>query len=159
MSVERLIDRVVRVVEYGAAVFLALVTALTFVSVISRYVFSAPIPDSYDFTRLTICIAIFWGIACACWRGEHIQVDLLWSALGPRGRLLIDVTATLVLFFSMAVLCWVVIARLVVIMRSGMITGDLLLPTWPFFTAATFGLLLAVLVIPAYLYRLVRRRQ
>jgi TRAP-type C4-dicarboxylate transport system permease small subunit len=157
--VERLINRVVSVVEYGAALFLALVTALTFVSVITRYLFSAPIPDSYDFTRLMICIAIFWGIACACWRGEHIQVDLLWSALGPFGRLLVDIVATLVLFASMAVLCWVVIVRLVVIMRSGMITGDLLLPMWPFFTIATFGLLLAVIVIPAHLYSLIRRRQ
>lgn len=153
---ERLINRIVGVVEYGAAAFLALVTALTFVSVIMRYLFSSPIPDSFDLTRLMICIAIFWGMACACWRGEHIQVDLVWSAFGPRGRLAIDVFATLVLLAAMAVLCWVVVVRLSVIVRSGMITGDLLLPMWPFFAAAALGLLLSVVVLPAYLYRLIR---
>lgn len=156
---ERLINRIVGVVEHGAAAFLALVTALTFVSVIMRYLFSSPIPDSFDLTRLMICIAIFWGMACACWRGEHIQVDLVWSALGPRGRLAIDVFATLVLLAAMAVLCWVVVARLFVIVRSGMITGDLLLPMWPFFAAATLGLLLSVVVLPAFLFRLIRGRE
>lgn len=156
---ERLINRVVGLVEYGAAVFLALVTVLTFVSVIMRYLFSAPIPDSFDLTRLMLCIAIFWGISCACWRGEHIQVDLLWTVLGPRARLIVDLFATLVLFAAMAFLCWVVVARQFEIVRSGMVTGDLLLPMWPFFAAATLGLLLSVVVLPAYLYRLIVRRQ
>jgi TRAP-type C4-dicarboxylate transport system permease small subunit len=156
MSVERLIDRVVTVVEYGAAVFIALVTALTFVSVIMRYLFSAPIPDTFDFTRLMVCIAIFWGIACACWRGEHIQVDLLWAALPRRGQFAIDVVAMSVLLICMAVLAWVVLRRVGEIVPSGMTTGDLLLPTWPFFAVASLGLGLAVVVIVAYLYRLIR---
>lgn len=156
MSVERLINRVITVVEYGAAAFLAVVTMLTFVAVIMRYVFNAPVPDSYDFTRLMICIAVFWGLACSCWRGEHIQVDLLWSALGPRARLAMDMVAGTVLFACMAVLAWMVFLRVGEIVGSGMATGDLLLPTWPFFVVASLGLGLAVLVIPVYLYRLLK---
>jgi TRAP-type C4-dicarboxylate transport system permease small subunit len=154
----RLINRVVTVVEYGAAAFVALVTALTFVSVIMRYLFSAPIPDAYDFTRLIMCIAVFWGLACACWRGEHIQVDLLWAALPRRGQLVLDMVATLVLFGAMAVLAWMVFDRVAEIAASGRTTGDFLLPVWPFFAVASLGLGLAVLVIPAYLYRLIRHR-
>jgi TRAP-type C4-dicarboxylate transport system permease small subunit len=159
MRGERLIDRVVTVVEYGAAAFVALVTALTFVSVIMRYLFSAPIPDAFDFTRLMVCIAIFWGVACACWRGEHIQVDLLWAALPRRAQLVVDVIAILVLFGAMAVLAWMVIVRVIETVPSGRTTGDLLLPVWPFFAVASLGLGLAVVVIPAYLYRLITRRQ
>lgn len=156
---ERLIDRVVTIVEYGAAAFIALVTALTFVSVIMRYLFSAPIPDTHDFTRLMVCIAIFWGIACACWRGEHIQVDLLWAALPRRAQFAIDVTATLVLFVTIAVLAWMVFDRVGEIVFSGMTTVDFLLPLWPFFAVASLGLGLAVVVIPAYLYRLISRHR
>lgn len=156
MTLERLINRVVTLVEYGAAAFLALVTALTFVSVIMRYMFSAPVPDSYDFTRLMICIAIFWGLACACWRGEHIQVDLLWSALPPRARLVMDLVAQTVLLACMAVLAWMIFVRVGQIVRSGMSTGDLLIPMWPFFVVASLGLGLAVLVLPVYLVRLLR---
>jgi len=155
---ERLIDRIVTIVEYGAATFVALVTALTFVSVIMRYLFSAPIPDTFDFTRLMVCIAIFWGIACACWRGEHIQVDLLWASLPRRGQFVVDVFAMLVLFAAMTVLAWMVFKRVGSIIDSGMTTGDFLLPVWPFFAVASLGLGLAVIVIPAYLYRLITRR-
>jgi TRAP-type C4-dicarboxylate transport system permease small subunit len=156
---ERLIDRVVTVVEYGSAVFLALVTALTFVSVIMRYLFSAPIPDTYDFTRLMVGIAIFWGIACACWRGEHIQVDLLWTALPRRWQTAVDVLAMVVLFGFIAVLAFMVFDRVAEVRRSGMTTGDFLLPLWPFFAVASLGLGLAVIVIPAHLYRLIRQRR
>lgn len=159
MRGERLIDRVVTIVEYGAAVFIALVTALTFVSVIMRYLFSAPIPDTFDLTRLMVCIAIFWGIACACWRGEHIQVDLFWAALPSRAKLVVDIIAMLVLFAAMAVLAWVVFVRVVEMVPSGRTTGDLLLPMWPFFAVASLGLGLAVIVIPAYLYRLITQRR
>jgi TRAP-type C4-dicarboxylate transport system permease small subunit len=159
MRGERLIDRVVTIVEYGAAVFIALVTALTFVSVIMRYLFSAPIPDAFDFTRLMVCIAIFWGIACACWRGEHIQVDLFWAALPRRAKRVVDVIAMLVLFAAMAVLAWMVFVRVFEMVPSGRTTGDLLLPVWPFFAVASLGLGLAVIVIPAYLYRLITQRQ
>ena len=154
---EKLINRVVTVVEYGAAVFIALVTALTFVSVIMRYLFSAPIPDTFDFTRLMVCIAIFWGIACACWRGEHIQVDLLWAALPRRAQRLVDAAATVILFGFIAVLAWMVFRRVGEIVQSGMTTGDFLLPVWPFFAVASLGLGLAAIVIPAYLYRLLKQ--
>jgi TRAP-type C4-dicarboxylate transport system permease small subunit len=158
MSIERLIDRVVTLVEYAAAAFLALVTAMTFVSVIMRYVFSAPIPDTHDLTRHMMCIAIFWGIACACWRGEHIQVDLLWSALPSRGKRLMDLVASAVLLVSMAVLAWIIFVRVGATIRSGMTTADFLLPLWPFFAIASLGLALTVVVVAAYLYRLARRR-
>jgi len=156
---EKLIDRVVTLVEYGAAAFLALVTALTFVSMIMRYLFAAPIPDTYDFTTLMVGIAIFWGLACACWRAEHIQVDLLWSTLPPRAQRVVDVIATLVLLGFIAVLSWMVFVRVEETSRAGMTTADFGLPMWPFYAVASLGLGLAVIVIVAYLYRLVSQRQ
>jgi TRAP-type C4-dicarboxylate transport system permease small subunit len=152
---ERLIDRVVTLVEYGAAAFLALVTTLTFVSMIMRYLFAAPIPDTYDFTTLMVGIAIFWGLACACWRGEHIQVDLFWGMLPRRAQMVVDVIATLVLLGFVAVLTWMVFVRVAETSRSGMTTADFNLPIWPFYAAAWLGLGLAVVVLAAYLYRLV----
>jgi len=155
---EKLIDRVVTFVEYGAALFLALVTALTFVSMIMRYLFASPIPDTYDFTTLMVGIAIFWGLACACWRAEHIQVDLFWATRPPRAQRVVDVVATLVLLGFIAVLSWMVFARVAETSRSGMTTADFNLPLWPFYAFASLGLGLAVIVIVAYLYRLIAGR-
>ena len=59
------VDRFIDAIETTAASFLAVVTLLTFVSVLLRYFFAWAIPDSYDFTRLLLGILIFWGIAVA----------------------------------------------------------------------------------------------
>ena len=90
-------------IETVAGLFLAFVTALTFTSVILRYVFSAPIPDSFDISRLLIGVVVFWGIAVAGYRNEHIQMDVLWSALGDKGKFAIDLFSTLCALGAMAV--------------------------------------------------------
>ena len=48
-------------------------------------------------------ILIFWGIAATRYRGGHITVDLVWTAVGPRWKRVIDVFATLVLLFVVTV--------------------------------------------------------
>jgi hypothetical protein len=62
---ERMISRVAFVVDAAAAVFLAIITTLTFVAVLMRYVFNLPFPGSFDVSRLLLGVAIFWGIAAA----------------------------------------------------------------------------------------------
>jgi hypothetical protein len=90
-------DRFIDTIEWLAAAFVGIVALDIFVSVLLRYFFAVSIPDSYDFGKLLLGILIFWGIAATSYRGGHITVDLLWSAVGPRGKRAIDVFATLVL--------------------------------------------------------------
>src|SRR3954453_20733209 len=92
-------DRFIDTIELIAAVFVGIVAADIFVSVLLRYLFAVSIPDGYDFGRMLLGILIFWGIAATSYRGTHITVDLVWSALGPRGRRRIDIFATLVRLF------------------------------------------------------------
>src|ERR1700761_797338 len=87
-------DRLILGVEQIAGGFLALVTALTFVSVVLRYVFAWSIPDSYDLSRNFLGILIFWGIAVTGFRGEHITVELFYNVLPRPGRRALDVAAT-----------------------------------------------------------------
>ena len=68
-----------------------------------RYSSASSIPDSYDFGQLLLGILIFWGIAATSYRGTHITVDLVWANVGPRWQRAIDVFATLVLLFVVAV--------------------------------------------------------
>src|SRR5579871_2061725 len=96
-------DRFIDVIEWLAAAFVGIVAIDIFVSVLLRYFFSVSIPDSYDFGKLLLGILIFWGIAATSYRGTHITVDLIWSAASPRHKRAIDVFATLVLLFVVAV--------------------------------------------------------
>ena len=96
-------DRIIDTIEAIAALFVGLVAADIFISVVLRRFFSVQIPDAYDFGRMLLGILIFWGIAATSYRGTHITVDLVWAQVGPRWKRAIDVFATLVLLFVVTV--------------------------------------------------------
>ena len=146
-------DRVIASIEGAAAAFIGIVAADVFVSVALRYAFGVSIPDSYDFGRLLLGILIFWGIAATSYRGAHITVDLLWSACGPKAQRGIDIFATLVLLFVVAVHSLMLFEKVYATYRDHVLTYDLHLPTWPFFAVAWAGDLAAVVLIAVRAYR------
>src|SRR5437870_715797 len=85
-----LMDRIIDTIEAIAALFVGLVAADIFLSVLLRRFFSLQIPDSYDFGRMLLGILIFWGIAATSYRGGHITVDLVWASASPRWKRAID---------------------------------------------------------------------
>src|SRR5262245_52119663 len=96
-------DRFIDSIEWTAAIFVGIVAAHVFISVLLRYFFNISIPDSYDFGRLLLGILIFWGIGATSYRGTHITVDLLYANVGPKLQRAMDIFATLVLLFVVAV--------------------------------------------------------
>ncbi len=141
------VDRFIDAIEVTAAGFLAVVTLLTFVSVILRYFFAWSIPDSYDFTRLLLGILIFWGIAVASYRGDHISVDLLWSAASPRVQRAMDVFSALVTLVAMATFTWMFAEKVLNTRADNVGTFDLRQPVWIYFFVAWIGLASAVLLL------------
>ena len=105
------VDRFIDLIEVTAAGFLAVVTLLTFVSVFLRYLFAWSIPDAYDFSRLLLGILIFWGMAVASYRGDHITVDLLWTAVPPPARRTMDVFSALVTLIARCTFTWMFAGR------------------------------------------------
>src|SRR4051794_38674787 len=150
-------DRFIDGIELIAAFFVGIVATDIFVSVLLRYFFSLQIPDAYDFGRMLLGILIFWGIAATSYRGTHITVDLVWSALGPRGRRRIDIFATLVLLFVVSVQTAMLFDKVRTTHDDNVLTYDLNLPTWPFFLVAWLGDVSAVLLIAIRTWRLIFR--
>ena len=147
-------DRFIDGIELIAAVFIGLVAAIVFFTVMLRY-FGIDIPDSYDFGMLLLGILIFWGIAATSYRGTHITVDLVWATVGPRGKRVIDVFATLVLLFVVTVQTYTLYDKVWTTRADNVLTFDLRLPTWPFFLVAWLGDVSAVLLIAIRTYRLI----
>jgi TRAP-type transport system small permease protein len=144
-------------IELVAAMFVGIVAADIFLSVLLRYFFSVQIPDSYDFGRLLLGILIFWGIAATSYRGAHITVDLVWANVGLRYQRVIDVFATLVLLSVVSVQTYTLFDKVVSTMHDNVLTFDLRLPTWPFFLVAWLGDVSAVLLIAIRTWRLIFR--
>jgi TRAP-type C4-dicarboxylate transport system permease small subunit len=149
------VDRFIDVIEVTAAGFLAVVTLLVFVSVFLRYFFAWSIPDSYDFIRLLLGILIFWGMAVASYRGDHISVDLLWTVAPPWAKREMDVFSALVTLIAMVAFTWM-FAEKVLGMRADHIgTFDLRQPVWIYYFIAWIGLASAVLLLMLRTARLV----
>ena len=148
-------DRIIDTIEAIAAVFVGLVAADIFLSVLLRRFFSVQIPDSYDFGRMLLGILIFWGIAATSYRGGHITVDLVWASASKRWKRVIDVFATLVLLFVVTVQTYTLFDKVRATYNDNVLTYDLGLPTWPFFAIAWAGDGAAVLLIAIRTYRLI----
>ena len=148
-------DRFIDAIEWVAAIFVGIVAADIFLSVLLRYFFSTSIPDSYNFGQLLLGILIFWGIAATSYRGGHITVDLVWANVGPRRQRVIDVFATLVLLFVVTVQTYTLLDKVIATRNDNILTVDLHLPTWPFFAVAWAGDVSAVLLIAIRTWRLI----
>lgn len=147
--------RTVNLVEQVAAILLGLVTVLIFISVLGRYIFARPIPDSFDLSRLMLAVAVIWGFASIGFRGSHIKVDLLAQALPPHVRKWFDAIAwTILLIFTAGVL-WKISGRVLSQWPRGETTMDLRLPHWPFLIAIILGLAMALITTAARIWRLV----
>ena len=147
-------DRFIDTIEWIAAGFVGIVALNIFISVVLRY-FGVAIPDGYDFGRLLLGILIFWGIAATSYRGTHITVDLVWGAVDPRRQRAIDVFATLVLLFVVAVQTWTLFDKVRGTYNDNVLTFEIHMPTWPFFAVAWAGDVSAVLLIAIRTYRLI----
>jgi TRAP-type C4-dicarboxylate transport system permease small subunit len=150
-------DRVIDAIEWCAATFVGVVAANIFLAVVLRKFFAWQIPDSYDIGKMLLGTLIFWGIAATSYRGSHITVDLLWSAASAKWKRRIDVFATTVLLFVVAVQTIMLFDKVRDTAVQNVLTYDLRLPTWPFFAVAWAGDVSAVLLIAIRTFRLVFR--
>jgi len=148
------VERFIGLIEMTAAGFLAVVTALTFVSVILRYFFAWAIPDSYDLTRLLLGILIFWGIAVASYRGDHITVDLLWSAMPRRLQHITDTFASIVTLIALIAFTWMFWTKVTGTRADNVETFDLREPVWIYYLIAWVGLAAAVVLLTLRTLRL-----
>ena len=150
-----IMDRMINSIEWLAAIFVGLVALNIFVSVVLRKFFSTSIPDSYDFGRMLLGILIFWGIAATSYRGGHITVDLIWQTASKRWKRVIDVFATLVLLFVVAVQTAMLFDKVRGTYADNVQTYDLNIPTWPFYAVAWAGDVCAVILIGIRTWRLI----
>lgn len=160
-------DKFIDGIELIAAIFVGVVAADIFISVLLRglppligkligvQLDPIQIPDAYDFGRMLLGILIFWGIAATSYRGTHISVDLLWSAVNKNWQRIIDVFATLVLLLVVTVQTRMLFDKVWTTYLDNVLTFDLRLPTWPFFAVAWLGDVSAVILIAIRTWRLI----
>jgi TRAP-type transport system small permease protein len=149
-------DKFIDTIEWIAAIFVGIVCANIFISVMLRYFFAVSIPDAYDIGRMMLGILIFWGIAATSYRGTHITVDLVWQSANPKWRRIIDIFATLVLLFVVSVQTYTLFDKVLTTYLDNVRTYDLRMPEWIFYAIAWLGDAAAVALIAIRTWKLIK---
>lgn len=153
-----LLERFCKVIEIVAGLLLLAVTILIVASTIGRYLFTWPIPDAFDFSRLMIAACIMWGFASVGYRGGHIKVDLFVEMMPPRVRRYVDIFAWGVLLFFVVLLTWQMSERVLSAMRSNEATFDLRISVWPLMALIWVGTAVTIVTVMVRLYLIITGR-
>lgn len=95
------VDRLSEVVGLLVSVLMPAMVAVLAIEVIARYIFNSPTIWAYDTAIFMFGYTGLLGGAYALSKKQHINVDLVYSRLSPRGRAVLDVTTGLLFFFFM----------------------------------------------------------
>ena len=104
-----------RLEEWLIALLLAVMTIVSFVQVVARYVFNYSFSSALELTTTLFAWLIFLGIPYGVRVGSHIGVDALVRSLGPKvGRVVGGIAAALCLVYSLILLygSWVYVAKM-----------------------------------------------
>jgi len=150
--------RIVDGIKLIAGVSMIFVTLFVFVSVLGRYFFNAPIPETNDLGRLVLGIAMMFGIAIGFLDGKHITMDTFWLSLGKKGKAVLDVFAAVTTLVAVGVMSWMMFERTMDTYRAGEATFDLRWPIWMFYSGAVLGAVCATFFAAVFLYKVIKKR-
>ena len=138
------------------SVLLIVSGAIIFISVVLRKFFATQIPDTNDFSRLIMGIAIMVGIAIACLRGQQITMDTVWSMIGRTGKRGVDAFATAFTAVAIGSMTWMLLVRIVETYQSREVTFDVRVPIWYFYGVVGIAAVLATIFTVIRLWRILR---
>ena len=98
----RAVDQLSEGIGLLVSVLMPAMVVVLAIEVVARYVFDSPTIWAYDTAIFMFGYTGLLGGAYALKRREHINVDLFYARLSPRGRAVLDVITGLLFFFFMA---------------------------------------------------------
>lgn len=140
-----------------AAALLFTMMMLTFVDVVLRYAFNAPIKGSFEISETLMAVLIFAGLPLVSRHGEHIAIDSLVRLAPPLlqriGSVIVQLGCAAALI-GMAWLLWLRAARFA---SAGDVTQTLKLPIAPVVQAMALLTLVAALIHAVLAWQALRR--
>lgn len=122
--------------------------AVTCVDVIGRYFFDAPLAGAFEITELMLAALVFTALPLTTERREHVEVDLLGFAFGPKLTQLLSAFAGLFSAALLATFSWRLFVLAGQTAHDGATTNALLIPLAPFgYLAAASTLISAFIAI------------
>lgn len=133
--------------EFIPSALLLFMAFLTSLSALTRWLFSWPIPDEYEISRLLLSVVICWGIALAFRNDDHIQLDVFWDLLSERKKRIMTRVGAALSMLLVGGFCVALGMKTLDTRAGGISTVDLDLSVWMFYAGAWMGTLAAFLTL------------
>ena len=145
--------------ESLVCVCLVVMTALTFVNVVARYVFSASLSFSEEITTYLFVLLSLLGSAIAAKRGAHLGLTIISDRVGPKaGRVLGIISMAFATAFS-AIICYFGFFMALNQFNKGQLTAGTQLPEWIFGSFVPIGALFVTIRFGENLVRLLAGKE
>jgi TRAP-type C4-dicarboxylate transport system permease small subunit len=144
---ERGTQRLSRAINSIGVGFLAVMMFLTGTDVTLRYIFNRPIAGAYELTELMMVILVFWGLSYTQFEKGHVAIELVFSRLPKRAQAIVDIIVYCLCLGLFALLVWQSVVQAKDKLVSGLVTGTLLIPVWPFYLAEALGCIIMCFVL------------
>jgi C4-dicarboxylate transporter DctQ subunit len=147
-----------RIEELLVISMLALMTLLTFLQVVMRYVFGSGFTWAVELTTVFFAVMIFVGISYGVRIGAHIGVDALIKKFppGPRRAISIIVVLLCLLYAGLVIYgSWIYVSKMKMV---GVELDDLPIPIWVVRSILPFGYALLALRFGQVLWALITGR-
>lgn len=133
------------VLDALCVVLLVLMTCITTIDVVGRYVFHSPLHGAYESNELLLGILVFAALPRVTWHKQHLTVTVLDTWMGPVFRVVQQKMLSLISSAGLAVLSYFLWRHGLQLADYGDMSNALQLPIAPFaFGIAIFTALSAI---------------
>jgi len=142
-----------------AAVVLMLLMIITFIDVLGRYLFSAPLPGAFELTEIMMAMLIFAGLPLVSRANQHVTVNLIVGILSPQTLHLQRLITQAIMAVVLAVMSWRMWIKAAEMLEQGDETSYLLLPIAPVAFFMTLMMAFSTLIIAIQFVRIYRSKE
>jgi C4-dicarboxylate transporter, DctM subunit len=146
-SVSGLLDNIARWSQSLAAVILFALMVFTFIVVLMRYVFNAPIRGDVDITQLVSLIITWLGVAWGQVRKSHLNVDIITQKLKPRSALMVSTATYIMVMAVVSVMAWQGFNNTLYFMEHARSSTTYAIPLTPVAAMIPLGAFLLLLIL------------
>ena len=146
-----IMNGITKVEEFVLCVITVVVTAITFINVLSRYVFHSNFAWSEELVINVFILMIMLGVGLCHQDGSMITLSLIYDNVGLGGKKILTVIDTIANVAFYVILIVTGMSRVMDQMSTGAETFSLGWPTWMFTILLPIGSILATLHVIEFL--------
>ncbi|MBW1646204.1 MAG: TRAP transporter small permease [Deltaproteobacteria bacterium] len=141
----KLIKAIIRVISYVNVGFILLLTAVTLVDVIARYLFNTSFLDAMTVSSYLLAMINSLALPGITLKGGHVQVELLFDRLPPGLRRFFAAGNNLLAGALFLCMSWYAFGKAAESWHRGFFQGWMQLPEYPAKFVFAFGCLMTAL--------------